>query len=84
MIDLLGQIQSLRLEIQNLIACQTTFGHFIDWEEWYEYFSPLNDRYNEYFSKIQHKYELTPPMYIDFQTKVENMIADDCDMRIYD
>ncbi len=73
--ELFNQLQT---KITTLIKNQLTSGQFIDWEDWLTYdFNPLNQLYlNTYqYLTINEKQQV---IFIDFDLKVNNIIADDC------
>lgn len=70
----------LQKRIEKLIKKQSVIKYFIDWEDWLnEDFNPLNNQYKNAYDKLEIK-----PVYIDFEKIVNNMIASDCDMKIYE
>ena len=75
---------ALQSEINELIKVQINVSTFIDWEEWLEfYFNPLNTVYENCWNTIIDDKNITnKPTYIDFNLKIKNLIAEDCDMTL--
>ena len=85
MIDLIGQFEWLKKNMEKLIKIQLTLGCFIEWQDWLEYeFNPLNEQYNHFYGLICEHYGSCYYPYIDYEKKIKSIILNDCDMKIYD
>lgn len=85
MSHLIQQFHKIKKDLELIINKQLTLGYFLDWEEWFEsHFDPINNEYDRLYQKILDSDLIEKPEYVNFKSRVQAIMINDCDMKLYD
>jgi len=83
--NLITDFNQVKTDIEKIIKTQLTLGYFIDWDEWFEnYFNPINAQYDQLYQEIKNSNIPNKPQYTNFAAKMEAIMINDCDMKLYE